>query len=449
MIRLNIKGGRFTVAGDGYKRSLLTLYSMTKFLLTTICLLSLLPTAFTQCYDDWQFTRTLTITNPSATEMLKAGPASFPILTDSLVQTGKLRTDGLDLRITDDQCMDVPFFVDSAFTASTNFIWVNLPDIAAGNSITLNLYYGRPDADSMVMNGDQVFTFADGFYGTALDTSKWEFFGEYATADVADGILAYSSTRDVNSGSRFKFMRSKMAFSDSMWLDFSIYQSNSAHFGYSSTDTAIERYLMRYPGKDTMRQIAIMTDTFSNGYATVNVWPDVVVPWRTWSNLRMKLWITPDNKLEVMEFHNLTNGSSQDSSKIFEPLEMSGWHFILSTFAQTSEVEVDHVRMWPAIGDNVMATTQAGDEVDRMMPSDAIDRMVRTLPVYPNPTTGILHLPAIRYNRGELLDIMGRPIMIWETQSTKIQLDDVPTGMYLVKLWQGEELLGIARVVKE
>lgn len=147
--------------------------------------------------------------------------------------------------------------------------------------------------------------------------------------------------------------------------------------------------------------------------------------------------------------HGEHSGSSQMMGQVFEPLEMSAWHFILSTFAATFEVELDHIKVWPAIGDNVTATVTAGEEMDQTMPSDAIDRMVRRLPVYPNPTTGILHLPAIRYNRGELLDVMGRPVMNWETQSTQIQLSAVPTGMYLVKLWQGDALLGVARVVKE
>lgn len=422
---------------------------MTKFYLITFFLLSLVSTSFGQCYDDWQFTRSFTLVNPSSTEMLKAGPASISLLTDTLVQAGKLRTDGRDLRLTDGQCADVPFFVDSAFTATSNVIWVNLPNIAAGDSVVYHLYYGRPDADSLVNNGDQVFTFADAFDGTTLDTAKWEFFGEYDQADVANGVLSYASTRDLTSGSRFKFMRSKMAFSDSMWLDFSILQSNSAHFGYSSTDTAIERYLMRYPGRDTMRQIAIMTDTISNGFAFGTVWPDVVVPWATWSNLRMKLWITPDNKLEVMEFHNLTNGSSQTTPELFEPLELSAWHFILSTFSPNSAVELDHVRMWPAIGDNVAPIPTAGEETDRMMWPDAIDRMVRSLSVYPNPTTDLLHLPAIRYDRGELLDLLGRPALQWEEQTTQIHTADLPTGVYLLRLWQEDELLGVARIIKE
>lgn len=422
---------------------------MRQIFLTSFLLIGVSFSLSAQCYDDWTQTRTLTIVNPSATDAIIGGPASFTMVVDTLVAAGKLRSDGLDLRITDDQCVDVAFTADSVFTGITNTIWITVPNIPAGDSVVYQLYYGNPGADSSVMNGDQIFTFFDDFSGDSVDTDKWEFIGGYATATTSNGILQYASDRDSASNSRFKFMRSKMSFTDSVWVDFLIEQNNSAHFGFSSADTTIERYLMRYPGRDTMRQTAIMTDTISNGFATGEVWPDIVVPWRTWSKLRTKLYIDSTFKLVATEFHNLSTGESQPVGKTFAQLDMSAWHFIVSTFAQSFTVKLDYIRMWPATSTATETVIAAGDEVTRSGPPNSLFGEVVTLPIYPNPTTGILHLPQARYESGIVSDVMGRTLVRWEGTKETLDLSTLPTGMYLIRFMDQQRVIGASRVIRE
>lgn len=421
---------------------------MRQIFLTYFLLIGASLSVSAQCYDDWSQTRPLIIVNPSVTDAIVGGPASFTMRVDTLLAAGKLRSDGLDLRITDDQCVDVAFTADSAYTGSTNTIWMTVPNIPPGDSVVYQLYYGNPGADSSVMNGDGIFTFFDDFSGDSLDTGKWEFVGGYETATTEQGILKYASDRDSASNSRFKFMRSKMSFTDSVWVEFLIEQNNSAHFGFSSADTMIERYLIRYPGRDTMRQTAVMTDTVSNGYASGDVWPDIVVPWRKWSRLRTKLYIDSTFKLVATEFHNLSSGQSQPIGKTFTQLEMSAWHFIVSTFAQNFTVKLDYIRMWPATSTATEALISAGEEVTLSGPSNSLVGEVLRPLVFPNPTTGRLYLPQMRYESGFLSDAMGRILIQWKGAKEQLDVSSLPTGVYLIRFVDQQRVIGLSRVMK-
>ncbi|MDP5170641.1 MAG: DUF2341 domain-containing protein, partial [Bacteroidia bacterium] len=403
-----------------------------------------------QCLEDWQFYRNITIQNPSATQALAAGPASFILDTDALVQSSKLREDGFDMRLVNNNCEAVDFYVDTAFTSTENRIWLSLPAIPAGGSLSMRLYYGRPDADSSVVNGDAIFTFIDDFTADTLNTQKWETIGEYAELSISDGILTYSSTLNQTSNSRFKFMRSKMSFSDSMWVDMAVWQTNASHYGFSSADSLLERFLLRYisGANDTIGIIAVINDSLSNGYATVTNWPLMYIPRSKMNHLRLKVYINADNKLYIKEIHNLTHGITSSSGHVLEPFEMSGWHFILSSFSQGQKVKLDYVRMWPVNGNDTSAVFALDAEVMQAGGSNAIDRMLPVLSVHPNPVTDQLLLPNIRHDEGYLTDLFGRKVLAWSGQKEGLDVGDIPAGIYVLHLLDRGVVLGQARVVK-
>ncbi|WP_367392030.1 T9SS type A sorting domain-containing protein [Lewinella sp. LCG006] len=70
------------------------------------------------------------------------------------------------------------------------------------------------------------------------------------------------------------------------------------------------------------------------------------------------------------------------------------------------------------------------------------------LRVYPNPTQGMIQLPQINLERVEAYDATGRLVVSQLQPGTSIDLGAQPAGLYILKMYAGEEVYS-AKVVKE
>ena len=140
--------------------------------------------------DDWNYYRQITITN-NVTQNLTDYQVSFTLDTANLIAQGKMRSDCGDLRVTlsDGQTL-LPYWFDPT-TCNTNYttIWTKVPSIPASGSVTIQVWYGNPQASS-VADGEAVFEFFDDFSETSLNTTKWTIVDSSAgTSTVDNGIL--------------------------------------------------------------------------------------------------------------------------------------------------------------------------------------------------------------------------------------------------------------------
>jgi hypothetical protein len=77
-----------------------------------------------------------------------------------------------DLRFTSsDGTTELSYWLESKTDSTTATIWVKIPSLASGDN-TIYMYYANASATT-TSNGDNVFSFFDGFDGTSLDAAKW------------------------------------------------------------------------------------------------------------------------------------------------------------------------------------------------------------------------------------------------------------------------------------
>jgi Domain of unknown function (DUF2341)/PKD domain len=100
------------------------------------------------------------------------------------------KTDGSDIRFSDENGIELNYWIEEWNYPCTAKIWVNVQNIPANAEIKLLMYYGNPLAVSS-SNGEATFVFFDDFDGENLDLVKW-----HQGAFGRDGIdiLSYSDS---------------------------------------------------------------------------------------------------------------------------------------------------------------------------------------------------------------------------------------------------------------
>lgn len=346
------------------------------------------------CLTEWGYYRSLNIENTSA-DLLTDIQARVDLDVGALIAAGKLNPDLSDLRILDTACNPVYFYIDSALTDSIRPVWIKVPQLAANTTWPLELYYGNATAPS-VINGDSTFLFFDDFEASEVNLNKWEPIGEYENFGINNGVFEYSSTGST-AGSRFKFVRTAMSFEEKVHFDFNATVSNSNGFGFSSTDTILERILFRISGAfgfDTLNQVAYNTDTISNGFATTLAYPFIRYPRGQATDATITAEIE-SQRLEVSYFANLTDSSATDSLFRSPNFDMSGFHFILSSFSGFATVSLDYLRVRKFLADSLMPTSVIGDEVMLTVSSLEPAAFSHPLMLAPNPVQAQLSIKGL------------------------------------------------------
>ena len=137
--------------------------------------------------SSWKYRRAVTVTCPCD---VAQADYQVKITLDNTFDFANAKSDGSDLRVTaSDGTTAVPFWIESWDSVGHSAsIWVKLATIPL-EGVSIFLYYGNPAATEL-SNGGAVFSFFDGFSGTALDTSKWTIkSGTPPVATFANGVM--------------------------------------------------------------------------------------------------------------------------------------------------------------------------------------------------------------------------------------------------------------------
>ncbi len=408
---------------------------------TLFLTLSLLFSLFTKaqdCAGGWAYYRTITVDN-SAGDALTDYQVNFSLNTAQLVSDGKLQADGADLRVFLGDCTPLSFWADSLGTSSDTRVWAKVPSIAAGSSIELQVYYGNPAAESAA-DGDNTFIFFDDFKGTEVDADKWEAVGEFATFQVSNGFLQYAST-SMNPGARFKFARSKATFAQQVIFDFVIERTNADGFGFSSTDVALDRFIIRDAGFgfDTLNQIAVMIDSTSNGSASQNSYPILRFDRFEFNTVSITPQITANDEFMMTRFANEGLGDENLDTLTVNNLTMSGFHFIVSSFAPSFVIEMDNIRVRQHADAPPSSTVGAEQNADPNRVQELIDPSL--VQVYPNPAESFVNIRVdleeniliqIADAQGRMIPRLSTPYL--STNGQTLDLSKLPNGIYFLQL---------------
>lgn len=390
------------------------------------------------CAPGWAYFRSVTVDNSSG-ESLTDYQVSFTLNTADLVTAGKLQADGADLRVYADDCTPLPFWGDSLGTSAETRIYAKIPAIAAGGSVTLQVYYGNEMAESAA-DGDNTFIFFDDFNDAEVDADKWEAVGEFDRFQTNAGLLQYAST-SLNPGPRFKFARSKMSFSDKVIFDFVIERTNADGYGFSSVDMDLDRILFRDSGFgfDTLNIIAIMDDTLDNGFATETLYPLLRFDRFAFQTVSITAETNEQNEIVISRFANEGLGDENTDTHVVQNINMSGFHFIVSGFGPSFIIEMDNFRVRQHTDTPPTSTTGAEMDADPSSVRHLIDPTL--VQVYPNPANERITLNVdwpeemvVQFSdaRGRMIPNISTTLSAG-TQQT-LSVNELPAGLYYLQL---------------
>ena len=146
---------------------------------------------FTWWNTSWGYRKPINITEQSGNTLTNY-QVKLTIDTVTLISEGKMRSDCGDIRFTDENDNEIPYWIENGCNSANTIIWVKVPNIPANGQTTIYMYYGNPDATSE-SNGDEVFIFWDDF---SSDTGKWSI--ECGTVSWSNGqvILITDAVKD-------------------------------------------------------------------------------------------------------------------------------------------------------------------------------------------------------------------------------------------------------------
>ncbi|MCI4669366.1 MAG: DUF2341 domain-containing protein [Bacteroidia bacterium] len=420
---------------------------MTRKIFTLLFLISNLAYA-QNCFSDFAYYRPFQVIN-SGTSELTDMQFSFDFDTAILLDSAKLQMSGADIRITDENCNPIPFYLSGATSDSTNTIWIKVPLIGAGDTLDYQIYYGNDTALS-VASGDDTFIFFDDFSQDSVDMNKWEPIGEFRKLTVVNGILEYASEGS-NPGPRFKFLRTRANFSEDVLIEFNARISNSNGFGFSSTDSTLDRVIFRQSGFgfDTMNQVAFNDDTLSNGISISQTYPIIRFPRGEFRDARLRAGVVNDT-LKISEFTNLNDSSSNFDTFELGRSPMSAFHFILSSFIG-ADIFLDYIWLRKTGGDQLKF--DLGDEVVLIVPTNVSKQNLETdLQFYPNPSHGTLYIKGLKAGLHSIKLFNANGQLLWNSRihanetDLKFTLPDLANGLYKIQVSNGQELFKSASI---
>ncbi|MEX2588739.1 MAG: DUF2341 domain-containing protein [Chitinophagales bacterium] len=146
-----------------------------------------------QCLPDWEYIRPITVDNSTNPDALTDFQVQFTIATDALITANKMNADGSDIRFTDVACNNLDYWIESGINTANTVIWVEVNNIPANGSATVNMFYGN-DTAAAASNGEATFQFFDDFDGTSLNTIKWDSLAAAGSSTVISGGTATITT---------------------------------------------------------------------------------------------------------------------------------------------------------------------------------------------------------------------------------------------------------------
>ncbi|MEL6255658.1 MAG: DUF2341 domain-containing protein [Bacteroidota bacterium] len=404
------------------------------------------------CLVGWDYYRSVSVNNPGAKSLTDI---QIPIDIDAktLLTDGKIQINGGDLRVLDENCNPLPYYLGINQADSSEKVWVKLASLPANDTVNLQLYYGNSTATSEI-DGDATFIFFDDFSSGSVDPEKWETIGGFAKSEVNNGVYEYASD-GMNPGPRFKFVRTKVIFSEEVEFDFRAKVSNSNGFGFSSADTILDRLIYRQSGFgfDTLNQVAFNKDTVNNGFSISQSYPIIRFPRGEYRDGNIRAGVI-ENIFTTTRFNNLDDMSlDSDTFQVIQS-PMSGFHFILSSFIN-STVFLDYIRVRQILPAEVNVTL--GEEEESIANSISFPGSNQVIDIYPNPAKNVVNLRGmesgayqIRLINAQGQDMYQQSHQINPGEEIQINLDTLPDGMYwLLILNQKSERIASPLVIRK
>jgi hypothetical protein len=116
----------------------------------------------------WGYRTPVTIDNSANAAALTDYTVQINASVQDLISAGKMRSDRSDARFTDTDGTTLL----GHWIAPDNQFWVKVPNIPAGTTKSIFMYYGNPSSGN-ASSGANAFYFFDDFENGTLDTTKW------------------------------------------------------------------------------------------------------------------------------------------------------------------------------------------------------------------------------------------------------------------------------------
>lgn len=169
---------------------------MRKLLLTLLFAgFTIIVAAQPYCLYNLQYRLPITISNSLGT--LSNFQVKLVMNTATLVSSGKMNSAGNDIRFTDGNCNDIPYYIESGMNTSSTIIWIKPSTLVNGNN-SIYMYYSDPrNIYGSASNASAVFDFFDDFNGSGL-SSAWSTEFSSGTITVSGGTVNFSCSGYAN-----------------------------------------------------------------------------------------------------------------------------------------------------------------------------------------------------------------------------------------------------------
>jgi len=121
---------------------------------------------------NFKYRRKITITEQSGSDL-----TDYQVLIElnsTNFDFSHAQTNGEDIRFTDASGNLLDYWIEEWDAVNEGAkVWVKVPSIPANSSVEIFMYYGNSEVVD-ASDGDAVFEFFDDFWGTGIDTTKWD-----------------------------------------------------------------------------------------------------------------------------------------------------------------------------------------------------------------------------------------------------------------------------------
>jgi hypothetical protein len=180
----------------------------------------------------WGYRKRVDVANSSGSNLTDF-QISFTLDTASLITANKLQADCDDLRITNHQGTELPYWIEENSPGCNNAatkIWVKLPAIPSSGG-SLFLYYGNAQASKSVeQNGNKVFVFFDDFSAATIDSSKWT----QGVLSATSGTNFSISSGKLVGGNTNRYIQSINTFTGDYVAETRTYETTAVGNGFTS-----------------------------------------------------------------------------------------------------------------------------------------------------------------------------------------------------------------------
>jgi gliding motility-associated-like protein len=109
-------------------------------------------------FNGWDYVMPITVTNNAAAATPANLQTVFIINTQTPISQGKMNANGDDIRFTDGNCGNyLPYYIETGMNTPNTNIWIRLPSIPSGGSLTIYIYYGNAAAASAAVTFNVMF----------------------------------------------------------------------------------------------------------------------------------------------------------------------------------------------------------------------------------------------------------------------------------------------------